>query len=76
MPDPPPIETSGIIREARSKRVYLVELMNGKSIVGHLPGRLADLACSLAPGVQVCLEMTPFDFEKGRIAGIAEHSDE
>tara|TARA_B100000902_G_scaffold356852_1_gene370853 strand:- start:95 stop:322 length:228 start_codon:yes stop_codon:yes gene_type:complete len=75
MPEPP-IETSGIIREARSKRVYRVELVNGKSIVGHLPGRLADLASSLSPGVQVCLEMTPFDFEKGRIAGIAEHLDE
>ncbi len=54
----------------------MVELINGKLIVGHLPGRLADLASSLAPGVHVCLEMTPFDFEKGRISGIARHPDE
>ena len=50
-------------------------LINGKSIVGHLPGRLAELSASLLPGVNVRLEMTPFDFEKGRIAGIAENPD-
>ena len=70
-----PIETIGIIREVRSSRVYRVMLINGKSIVGHLPGRLAELSASLLPGVNVRLEMTPFDFEKGRIAGIADHPD-
>ena len=71
-----PIETRGIIRKIRSERVYAVELVNGKFIVGHLPGRLGDLAPLLTPGVHVCLEMTPFDFEKGRISGIAKHPNE
>ncbi|HCQ37810.1 MAG: translation initiation factor IF-1 [Roseibacillus sp.] len=71
-----PIETSGIIREARSDRVFGVELQNGKRIVGHLPGRLAKLGGSLRAGTNVWLEMTPFDFEKGRITGIVEDPDE
>lgn len=71
-----PIETSGIIREVRSERIYGVELQNGKRIIGHLPGRLVKLGCSLSPGASVRLEMTPFDFEKGRIAGIVENPDE
>jgi translation initiation factor IF-1 len=72
----PPIQTTGVIREVLAGPVCRVELPNGKLIVGHLPRRLAALAGSLAPGVRLALEMTPYDFEKARIAGIAANSHE
>ena len=70
-----PILAHGIIRKVQSDRVYEVELPNGKCITGHLPNPLAKLSRELIPGVHVRLEMTPFDFEKGRIAGIVIDAD-
>ncbi|NIP95623.1 MAG: translation initiation factor IF-1 [Akkermansiaceae bacterium] len=72
----PPIQTTGLIRAALRGSVFEVELPNGKLVVGHLPGRLAGLADSLSPGNRVALEMTPYDFEKARIAGPAERTDD
>ncbi len=64
-----PIETVGIVRENLPGEVFRVELPNGKLVYGHLPRRLAELAENLGPGQRVNLEMTPFDFDKARIAG-------
>lgn len=66
-----PIQTIGTVRKALGGSVFRVELPNGKLVVGHLPRRAAALAASLAPGRRVRLEMTPYDFEKARIAGLA-----
>ncbi len=71
-----PIETIGVIREALPGSVFRVELPNGKLIVGHLPRRLAELAEVLTFSDRVHLEMTPYDFEKGRIVGRIEDQDE
>ena len=71
-----PIETTGIIREVLPARVFRVELPNGKLVIGHLPARLAELAEKLASCIRVDLELTPFDFEKARIVGLADNSDE
>ena len=64
-----PIETVGVVREVLPGPVFHVELPNGKMVYGHLPRRLADLSSDLAAGERVMLQMTPFDFEKARIAG-------
>lgn len=77
--DPPaampeaPITTIGVIRENRGGQdmAFFVELPNGKVVTGHLPRRLSALAGELVPGDHVHLEMTPYDFEKARIAGRA-----
>lgn len=71
MPEPP-IKTIGRIRESLGGPVFRAELPNGKQVFAHLPRRLADLAEQLQPGDSVHLEMTPFDFDKARIAGIAD----
>ncbi|MFP6882351.1 MAG: translation initiation factor IF-1 [Roseibacillus sp.] len=71
-----PIQTIGVIREAIPDRVFRVELPNGKLVVGHLPRRLSDLAVRLTPGDRVELEMTPYDFEKARIVGLADQPHE
>ena len=70
-----PIVTTGVIKEVLSARVFQVELPNGKLVIGHLPERLAGLAAGLTSTVRVDLEMTPFDFEKARIAGRSDKSD-
>lgn len=70
MPEPP-VQTIGLIREVLPRSVFQVELPNGKLVIGHLPRRLRHLADSLHPGDRVALEMTPYDFEKARIAGLA-----
>jgi translation initiation factor IF-1 len=43
-----------------------VVLPNGHRVLGHLPAKQAQ-AHLLQPGERVILEMSPFDFSKGRI---------
>jgi len=62
-----PIITEGIVINRRDDRTYSVELKNGKRILGHTPKALADERDNIVDGCTVTLEMTPFDFEKGRI---------
>jgi translation initiation factor IF-1 len=44
-----------------------VELSNGHRLLGHVPRRWQQVALELRPGDRVSLEMSPFDFSKGRI---------
>lgn len=62
-----PIVTQGTIIERRDDRTFHVELKNGKRILGHTQLKLAHIRDEIQDGYTVKLEMTPFDFEKGRI---------
>lgn len=62
-----PIVTQGTVLSRRDERTFWVELKNGKRILGHTPKALADIRDEIKDGYTVTLEMTPFDFEKGRI---------
>lgn len=68
----PPVVTTGTILESPKANIYYVELPNGKKIIGHVAKAMKHLHESLATGVRVTLEMTPYDFEKGRISAIVE----
>lgn len=63
----PAIVTTGTILERKGEILYRVELMNGKVILGHLSKSLTDAKTELSDGDSVILEMTPFDFDQGRI---------
>ena len=63
----PAIETTGTILERKGEILYRVELMNGKVILGHLSKPLTDSKTEFSNGDSVFLEMTPFDFDQGRI---------
>jgi translation initiation factor IF-1 len=63
----PAIETTGIILERKGEILYRVELLNGKVMLGHLSKPLTDAKAELSEGDSVLLEMTPFDFDQGRI---------
>lgn len=65
------IETIGTILERKGEILYAVELMNGKVMLGHLSKPLTDGKAEFTEGEKVLLEMTPFDFDGGRIVGLA-----
>lgn len=65
------IITTGTILERRGEIIYRVELMNGKIMLGHLSKALTDAKAELPDGERVLLEMTPYDFDQGRIVGSA-----
>jgi len=62
-----PITTNALILDRLSGHVFRARLKNDKEIIVHTPKRLQNLAEELSAGDFVKLEMTPFDFEKGRI---------
>ncbi len=62
-----PIATQGKVISRRDERTFCVELKNGKQILGHTQMKLAHLRDEISEGDIVQLEMTTFDFEKGRI---------
>ncbi len=68
-----PITTTAQILEQRDDHTFFAKLPNGKEIIAHIPKKLANLKSSIKANSIVSLEMTPFDFEKGRIRTV--HSD-
>ena len=70
----PPITTTGTVLDSPKPKIYQVSLPNGKVLIGHVPKALIHLHESIKPNTRVNLELTPYDFEKGRIMGIVEES--
>ncbi len=66
-----PIKATATILERKGAHNFTAELPNGKVIIAHTPKKLNALAQELIEGDSVSLEMTPFDFDKGRISGRA-----
>jgi translation initiation factor IF-1 len=56
-----------VIESLQEGRLFRVELSNGHRLLGHVARRLREAASELKPGDRVNLEMSPFDFSKGRI---------
>jgi translation initiation factor IF-1 len=61
------IEQDGIIKEALSNALFLVELENGHEIIAHISGKMRMHYIKILPGDKVKLEMSPYDLSKGRI---------
>ena len=57
-----------VIELLQEGRLFRVELANGHRLLGHVSRRGQQQATmELKPGDRVNLEMSPFDFSKGRI---------
>ena len=69
-----PIITTGEVLLVYGDRVFQVSLPNGKKVIAHPAKALESRKDEIVPGVWVTLEMTPFDFEKARIAEIVPAS--
>ncbi|MGE9268914.1 MAG: translation initiation factor IF-1 [Verrucomicrobiales bacterium] len=65
-----PIITSGTITKILGPRAFLTRLPNGKEIIAHPHKELEARAAEITPEREVTLEMTPYDFEKGRISAL------
>lgn len=69
-----PISASARVLGVLSPLTYRLTLPNGKEIVGHLAHDLRSDPPSIEVGDEVALEMTPFDFSKGRIVSFSRAS--
>jgi translation initiation factor IF-1 len=62
------IRLEGVVVEIlKEAKLFRVELVNGHRLLGHVSARRQREAAGLKPGDKVNLEMSPFDFSKGRI---------
>ena len=69
MPDAT-IHTAGKVLEVRSEILYRVSLPNGKEILAHLGKELKEEGAGFQIGERLLIEMTPYDFDGGRILGL------
>ncbi len=60
------IKLEGVILEALSERLCRVEVKNGHRLLAYMPGRRSKPP-GLKTGDKVTVEMSPFDFSRGRI---------
>jgi len=65
-----PIEVVASVCEHRSAELVYVNLPNGKKILAHLAKGFECDCMALELGQEVELEMTTYDFEKGRIVKV------
>ena len=61
------IEVEGVLKEALPNAQFKVELSNGHEILAHISGKLRMNFIRILPGDKVKIEMSPYDFTKGRI---------
>ena len=62
-----PIKINGVVKEALPNTMFKVELENGHEIFAHISGKMRQRYIRILPGDQVIVEMSPYDFDKGRI---------
>jgi len=65
-----PIKAIGKVIKLRSEDLAYVSLPNGKEILAHRAKSFSHDLLTISIDAQVKLEMTTFDFEKGRIIEI------
>ena len=70
MPDAT-IHTAAEVLQVRGEVLYRVSLPNGKEILAHLNKELKEQGASFEIGDRLLVEMTPYDFDGGRILGLA-----
>lgn len=61
------IEFNGEVIEVLPNATFRVKLENGHVILAHTSGRMRKNRIKILAGDKVTVEMTPYDFTKGRI---------
>ena len=67
MPREEAIEAEGRVVEELAGSIFRVEMPNGHLLLAHLSGKMRRDFVRVESGDKVTVEMTPFDFSKGRI---------
>lgn len=62
------IEQDGVVLEALSNAMFKVQLQNGHIITAHISGKMRMHFIRILPGDKVKVEMSPYDFTRGRIS--------
>ena len=60
------IEIEGTVVEKLPNAMFQVELENGHQVLAHISGKRRMNYIRILPGDKVTLEMSPYDFSKGR----------
>lgn len=61
------IEMHGIVYEALPELRFRVTLDNGHSLVAYTSGKMRKHKIRILAGDRISLELSPYDFSKGRI---------
>ena len=61
------IELEGKVLEALPNAMFKIEISGGKTILGHISGKMRVHHIRILPGDKVKLELSPYDLTKGRI---------
>ena len=61
------IRVEGEVIESLPSTSFRVRLENGHEVLAHISGRMRVNYIRLLPGDRVTLEMSPYDFNRGRI---------
>ncbi|MFC0179118.1 translation initiation factor IF-1 [Thorsellia kenyensis] len=61
------IEMQGTIIETLPNTMFKVELENGHVVMAHISGKMRKNYIRILTGDKVSVELTPYDFTKGRI---------
>ena len=61
------IRVEGEVKEVLPNTRFRVELENGHEILAHISGKMRLHFIRILPGDKVTVEMSPYDFSKGRI---------
>ncbi|MFH5804304.1 translation initiation factor IF-1 [Alienimonas sp. DA493] len=61
------IEMSGEVAEALANTQFRVKLDNGHMVMAHVAGKMRKHFIRIVPGDRVLVEVSPYDFNRGRI---------
>ena len=61
------IEIEGKVLEALPNAMFKIEIPGGKTILGHISGKMRVHHIRILPGDKVKLELSPYDLTRGRI---------
>ncbi|HMK65477.1 MAG TPA: translation initiation factor IF-1 [Thermodesulfobacteriota bacterium] len=61
------IEVEGTVYETLPNAMFRVKLENGHKVLAHISGKMRMHFIKILPGDRVKVELSPYDFSRGRI---------
>jgi translation initiation factor IF-1 len=61
------IEVEGTVYETLPNAMFRVKLDNGHKVLAHISGKMRMHFIKILPGDRVKIELSPYDFSRGRI---------
>ncbi|MEW6186585.1 MAG: translation initiation factor IF-1 [Thermodesulfobacteriota bacterium] len=67
MPKEDAISVEGTVVETLPNAMFRVKLDNGHRVLAHISGKMRMHFIKILPGDRVMVELSPYDFSRGRI---------